>query len=86
MKPDHPKYGIEPMDQFGILHYEEKGTSVREEVKAAHGEYMKYYDGVYRAIAEDIHVPVSGEDGLRVMKVIEAAFRSHSEKRVIDMV
>jgi predicted dehydrogenase len=30
-------------------------------------------------------VPVSAEDGLKVIRIIEAAFKSNDEKRVLDI-
>jgi predicted dehydrogenase len=40
---------------------------------------------LYKSITEDIQEPVTAEDGIRVMKIIEAAQHSSKEKRVIDI-
>ena len=46
---------------------------------------MEYYDGIYESIRNHKTVPVSGNDGLNVIKVIEAALKSNLEKRRIDL-
>ena len=38
---------------------------------------VDFYDGIYDAIVNDKPVPVSAEDGLNVMKIIEEAFKSN---------
>ncbi len=45
---------------------------------------MQYFDQMYRAIRFDEPVPVTAEDGLEVIKVIEAALKSNEERRVLD--
>ena len=35
------------------------------------GDYKKFYEGVYRSIVEGEAVPVSSDDGIKVMKVIK---------------
>jgi predicted dehydrogenase len=44
---------------------------------------MPFYEGVYESITGGRPEPVSAEDGVRVMRVIDAAFRSHREGKVI---
>lgn len=83
-KPTGSTWGTEPEPEQGILHTEVDGKIVRERVKTLQGNYMAYYDGVYKAIANKTQPPVTADDGILVMKVIEAAFKSNKEKRVID--
>jgi scyllo-inositol 2-dehydrogenase (NADP+) len=85
MKPNDPAYGIEPPEEFGKLHYEKDGQDVYEEVPAVPGDYKHYYEGVYQSLANDRQEPVTAEEGLRVMNIIEAAFQSDEEKRVIPL-
>jgi predicted dehydrogenase len=49
------------------------------------GNYGDYYDGIYNAIRNDAEVPVSPEDALNVIKIIETAYISNAEKRVIEL-
>jgi predicted dehydrogenase len=46
---------------------------------------MEYYDSIYQAIRNSKRVPVTAEDGMLVIKVIEAALKSNVEKRVIEV-
>ena len=48
-------------------------------------DYKKFYEGVYRSIVVGERVPVSSDDGIKVMKVIEAAFQSDAEQTAIKL-
>jgi len=67
----------------GLLHTEKDGKVIKEYIPSLKGNYGDYYDGVYQAIRNNEAVPVSGEDGMKVIQVIEAAMKSYKEKRVI---
>ncbi len=47
---------------------------------------MDYYEGIYQAIRKGSPVPVTAEDGLNVIRIIEAAFKSNDEKKVVKLV
>jgi predicted dehydrogenase len=83
--PGNSDWGIEPESERGLLHTEKDGTVIREYIESDHGNYADYYDGVYEAIRNNRPVPVSAEDGLNVIKIIEAAFKSNKEKRVVSI-
>jgi predicted dehydrogenase len=42
---------------------------------------MTFFDEVYDSIANDKEEPVTGQDGLRVMQIIEAAIQSSAQKK-----
>lgn len=83
-RPVGPDWGTEPESEHGLLHTEIDGKIIRESVKSLQGNYMDYYDGVYKAIVNNQSPPVTADDGVLVMRVIEAAFTSYREKKVID--
>ena len=83
-KPGGDDWGIEPESQKGLLHTEKNGKVMREYITSLKGNYGDYYDGIYNAIRSDKNVPVSGEDGMKVIQVIEAAIKSNKEKKVIE--
>jgi scyllo-inositol 2-dehydrogenase (NADP+) len=85
MKPNAVEYGIEPESEFGILNYLDGEQNIRENVKTLPGNYSKYYEAVYHSIVDGHAMPVTADDGIKVMKIIEAAFQSDLEKRVIPM-
>lgn len=85
MEPGGPDWGREPDTARGILHTEKDGTVIREYVQTLQGNYEDYFEGIYQALRNNKPLPVTGEDGLNVIKIIDAAFRSSSEKKVIEL-
>jgi predicted dehydrogenase len=84
-KPGGTDWGIEPESQRGLLHTEKDGKLVKEYVTSLRGNYGDYYDGIYHAIRNNAEVPVTGEDGMKVIRIIEAALKSNREKKVVDL-
>ncbi len=85
LKPIGNDWGTEPEQDHGLLHTEVEGKVVKERIKSLQGNYMEYYEGVYQSIANNQQPPVTADDGIRVMQVIEAAYKSHREKKVIAL-
>lgn len=85
MKPNDERYGIEPSTAAGVLHYEKDGAEVKQLIEAPTGDYKQYYAGIYEALISDTRPPVTAEEGLQVMQVIESAFQSNEEQRVISL-
>lgn len=82
--PEGENWGIEPDSAKGFLHTEKDGQVIKEYIAAPRGNYMEYFDQMYKAIRFNEPVPVTAEDGLEVIKVIEAALKSNKERRVVD--
>jgi scyllo-inositol 2-dehydrogenase (NADP+) len=82
--PGGDDWGKEPDSERGLLHTEKDGIIIKELVPSLQGNYSKYYDGIYEALNSDAAVPVSAEDGLKVIQVIEAAFKSNKERKVVE--
>jgi scyllo-inositol 2-dehydrogenase (NADP+) len=85
IKPDTADWGKEPESAKGLLHTERNGTVIKEYVPTLPGNYAEYYEGIYNALRHNKALPVTGEDGLNVIKIIEAAFASSKEKKVIEL-
>lgn len=68
----------------GILHTELNGEIIRRERTSSPGNYMGYYDDVYKALTGNGKNPVPAEDGINNTRIIEAAIRSVAEGRVIE--
>jgi len=83
--PGTSDWGIEPDEEQGFLHTERDGQVIRKKIISERGYYMDFYDGVYAAIREGASPPVHAMDGLNVIGIIEAAFRSSNERRVIEL-
>jgi scyllo-inositol 2-dehydrogenase (NADP+) len=85
VSPAEPGWGIEPESERGLLHTEKNGKIIREYVPTERGNYLAYYDGIYDSIRNKKQPPVLAEDGLNVIRIIEAAYKSNNEKKVINL-
>lgn len=85
MLPTADGYGTEPESEKGLLHTEINGKLIKEYIPSLKGNYTDYYEGIYHAIRNNQPLPVTAEDGMKVIKIIEAAFQSSRERRVIDL-
>jgi len=85
LKPDNNDWGTEPEIAAGILNADKDGNNIYEKIKSSKGNYSFYYDGVYEALTSDKPMPVTVDDGINVMRIIDAAIKSNAERRVIDL-
>jgi predicted dehydrogenase len=83
--PGRSDWGSEPESEMGLLHTEKNGEVIREYIRSEQGNYDEYYDGMYQAIRNNKPLPVTAEDGIKVIKIIEAAWQSNESKRVINL-
>ncbi len=83
--PGTSDWGTEPETAQGLLHSEINGKIVRERVVTLQGNYLDYYEGVYNALRNHQSVPVPVEDALEVVKIIELAYKSNRERKVIEI-
>src|SRR6478609_1301084 len=84
-KPNLTDWGTEPESEQGLLHTEKDGKVIREKIPTLQGNYYDYYDGIYQAIRNGQPVQVSAEDGIHVMQIIDACFKSSKERRAINL-
>ena len=81
MTPDDPDYGREPDSEAGHL----STNAIDDRIISPRGNYAAFYAGMYESIADDRPEPVTAEEGVRVMQVIDAAWQSHGEGRLISL-
>ena len=84
-RPGTKDWGIEPDKEKGLLHTEKDGKIIRKYIPSLKGDYMEYYDGIYEALRNNKRVPVSAEDATNVIRIIEVALKSNTERKVIDL-
>ena len=84
-KPNTTDWGTEPASEHGLLHTEKNGQIIRERVRSLQGNYYDYYDGVYKALTSNQPMPVTVDEGISIMRIIEAALQSHQDKKVIEL-
>jgi len=82
LRPGDPAWGVDPSP--GVLVRQGEGGPVRSPVAAERGDYVRFYAGVRDAVLTGARPPVSVEEALLVMRVIDAGHRSHAERREIS--
>lgn len=85
LKPGSPDWGREPVWAQGLLHTAGKEGDQREAIDTLPGNYMAYYEGIYEALTANKPLPVTAEEGLSIMRVIETAINSDVERKVLDI-
>ena len=83
--PVGAEWGVEPENQKGFLHTEKDGQVIKEHVVSETGNYNDFFTGIYQAIRQGATNPVEPEDALNVIRIIESAFLSSREKRVVTL-
>lgn len=83
VSPGTDDWGVEPEHEKGFLHTEKDGRIIREHIPSLRGNYGDYYEGIYQAIRNNKPVPVSPEDGMEVVRVVEAAIESSRTKKAV---
>lgn len=83
--PQGEDWGLEEETEWGLLHTEKDGVIIHEKIPSEKGNYMDYFEGLYQALRHNKPLPVPAKDGLAVIKIITAAFKSSNEKRVVDL-
>jgi scyllo-inositol 2-dehydrogenase (NADP+) len=78
-------WGTEKKMHQGILHLANAQGDTRIKIKSLQGNYMDFYENLYQSIRHNKTEPVTAQDGLNVMLVIEAALKSHQEKKIIAL-
>lgn len=84
-KPNRDDWGTEPEDKAGLMHIVTDGKTIRKNAPTLKGNYHSFFDGVYDAIRNGKPEPVTAEDGLKVMTIIEAVLKSNELKRVVTL-
>jgi scyllo-inositol 2-dehydrogenase (NADP+) len=83
--PNTPGWGKEPENERGLLSIEKDGKIIKEYIPSFQGNYMEYYDGIYKAMRLQQPVPITAQEGLNVIRIITAAYKSNNQKTVIKM-
>ncbi|MCM4169653.1 oxidoreductase [Arenibacter sp. H213] len=72
LAPDHPSFGVEEADKNGVLYtLDEKGEKQMEETAPITSSYLHLFDAVYQTIVEEIPYPVSHDDILQQLAILE---------------
>lgn len=80
--PEGDSWGTETEEAFGLLHIDGQ-QPVR--IPSEKGDYMQFYNNVHDTLSASAKPAVSAQDGALCMQVIDAAFTSAHEQRVISL-
>ncbi|MFB9723754.1 Gfo/Idh/MocA family oxidoreductase [Planobispora longispora] len=81
LTPDSPGFGDDPQDRWGVLGSDEDGRRVRTEP----GAYLEFYRAVVAALREGGAPPVTPEEVVEALTVLEAARRSAAEGATVSL-
>ncbi|MDI1254660.1 MAG: Gfo/Idh/MocA family oxidoreductase [Flavobacterium sp.] len=78
-------WGTEPRSKEGLLHTEFEGKIIREFIPTIRGNYCDFFEKLHESITENKPEPVTAQDGINVMTIIEAAIKSSKMKKVVRL-
>ena len=84
-KPNLDGWGKEPKSKEGTLHTEINNDVLNVKIPTLQGNYCDFFDGVYQSISNNTIEPVTANEGLNVMKIIEATIQSSQQMKVINL-
>ncbi len=84
-KPNLTDWGKEPDSEMGLLHTEIDGKLINKKVNSLQGNYYYFYDGIYQAIINKSLPPVTSQDGINIMQIIEVAKISSANRKRIEV-
>lgn len=84
-KPNSEDWCAEPEIEWGTLHAEKNGEAFKEKVPSEKGNYLDFYEGVYQSIVNNKPEPVTAEDGVQTMRIIEAAIASAEQGKIMKL-
>ena len=74
-----------PSEPDGLLNTEIDGLMVRKQQTSSPGNYMGLFDDLHKSLSGKGPNPVPPEDGIKTIRIIEAALKSSEEGKVIEM-
>ena len=90
--PGKSDWGTEPESEMGLLYTQKSanlpdigGEVTREYIRSEQGNYGEYYKGIYQAIRNNKPLPVTAEEGVNVIKIIEAAYKSNKISQIVNL-
>jgi predicted dehydrogenase len=83
MLPTDEVYGFDTPEMYGTLVLDENGETIRETVETIRGDYRLYFDAVANSIRQQQAPPISPAENLLVIRILEAAYQSNDENRVV---
>lgn len=83
LNPEAAEFGIEPAGQSG--HLVDGASGSEATVPTQRGAWTIFYTGIRRSIEQGLAPPVAAQEVAGVIEILEAALRSSSERRRIEL-
>jgi scyllo-inositol 2-dehydrogenase (NADP+) len=84
ISPGIRDWGVEPEAEQGLLHTEINGEVIRKKIPTERGDYNEYYELLFQSLRNGTPNPVPAEDGRKVIYIIDKAFQSAHEKKIVN--
>jgi len=84
-RPDEPGWGQEEEHHWGTLNTQIQNLHYRGRIETLPGNYMDFFENLHDAIRHGNKLAVPAEEGLNVIRIIEAAKESSEGNRVVQM-
>ncbi len=81
--PTEHGWGYEPKEKWGKLHTTINGVEFNNTLESAPGNYLQYYQSIFLSIRENGIPGVTAVEAANVIRVIEAAIKSHKKHKAI---
>lgn len=83
--PGGPHWGEETDEELGLIHTEIDRQVICRKYPGIPGDYGRYYQNIYEHLRLGKSLQTGARDILNVIRVIEAAYRSGQERKIIDL-
>ena len=83
--PGSKGWGAEPEESWGRINSDYFGSRLEGPYPTQNGNYMAFYDNLEAAIRQGEYLLVRPEEALNVVRIIEAAYESSRESKVVAL-
>ncbi len=83
--PGSPGWGEEPDSAWGRINTTYHGSRLEGKYPTLPGNYPAFYDNLQRAIRDNSPLAVPAREAMNVVRVIEAAYESSRDKKVVTL-
>lgn len=83
--PDQAHWGEETEQEWGMLHTEQEGKEISGKYPGIPGNYGGFYQNIYEHLRLQKPLLTDARNILNVIRVIEAAYQSQKEERIINL-
>jgi scyllo-inositol 2-dehydrogenase (NADP+) len=77
-------WGVEPPEQYGLLHTEHEGKVIYGQYPTLPGNYGTYYEHLYETIRKGAPLRETAAHGFNAVRLIELAMESHRRQRLVE--